>query len=220
MTNEPLTLLDIGCGGGYLTEAFARLGCQTTGIDLSQSSIQAARKHAESQELTIDYKVGSATALEFEDDSFDVLSCCDVLEHIEDWPAAVQEISRVLRPGGLFFFDTINRTIASYLTMIFGLEIFPLTRIFNPRTHIWNMFIKPGELSHELSKNYINVKEIKGGKMSANPIMAAYLLYRYNRVGSSFSDLGKSLKMAYSRDLSQNYLGYGQLELLPPIQSK
>jgi 2-polyprenyl-6-hydroxyphenyl methylase/3-demethylubiquinone-9 3-methyltransferase len=214
-----IELLDIGCGGGYLTEEYARLGCQTSGIDISSASIAEAIQHASIEGLKINYQVGSATNLEFPENSFDVVSCCDVLEHIENWPAAIQEIARVLRPGGLFFFDTINRTLPSFVTMIFGLEIFPLTRIFEPRTHLWKMFIKPAELTHELSKNNLTVKKLSGGSMSVNPLMAAYLLYRYNRVGSSFSDLGKSLTLQISKDLSQNYLGYGQLEDLPAAEA-
>jgi 2-polyprenyl-6-hydroxyphenyl methylase/3-demethylubiquinone-9 3-methyltransferase len=106
-------LLDIGCGGGVLTEDFASMGCQVTGIDISPRSIEVAKAHAALSGLTVDYRVGSGTELDFEANSFDAVSCCDVLEHIQDWKQVLAEASRVLTPGGLFFFDTINRTLKS-----------------------------------------------------------------------------------------------------------
>ncbi len=105
-----IRLLDIGCGGGVLAEEFARLGCQVTGIDISVESIAVARAHARTEDLSIDYQTGSASQLPFDGSSFEVVSCCDALEHIPEWEQVVVEVGRVLEPGGLFLFDTINRT--------------------------------------------------------------------------------------------------------------
>src|SRR5574338_1346065 len=91
-------LLDIGCGGGVLTEEFARLGCQVTGIDISPRSIAIAQAHAVQSELSIAYRVGSGTEIPFDAERFDAVSSCDVLEHIHDWRQVIAEASRVLRP--------------------------------------------------------------------------------------------------------------------------
>src|SRR5512141_722223 len=98
-------LLDIGCGGGVLTEEFARLGCRVAGIDLSPRSITVAQAHAAQSGLAIDYRVGDATSLPFEDGSFEAVTCCDMLEHVSDWQRVISEVARLLKPGGLFFFD-------------------------------------------------------------------------------------------------------------------
>ena len=205
-------LLDIGCGGGYLSEEFARLGLQTTGIDLSPNSIQAAKSHARQQGLDIRYQVGAATEIDFQDHQFDIVSCCDVLEHIDNWPDAIREISRVLRPGGLFLFDTINRTLISYLTMIFGLEIFPLTRIFAPGTHIWRMFITPEELSSELDRHGLAVMGLSGGSIPVKPHQILGHIRQYKTGNRSAAELGKSLGLELTNDLSQNYLGAARKE--------
>ena len=102
--------LDIGCGGGVLTEGLALMGCPVAGIDISPRSIAIAQAHADQGGLSTDYRVGEATSLPFEDGSFEAVSCCDVLEHIRDWKQVIAEVGRVLLPGGLFFFDTINHT--------------------------------------------------------------------------------------------------------------
>ena len=115
-------LLDIGCGGGVLAEEFARLGCKVTGIDISAESIDVARAHARTEGLSIDYQVASAIPLQFETECFEVVSACDVLEHIPDWEEVIAGGARVLVPGGLFLFDTINRTSRSKATFIFGLQ--------------------------------------------------------------------------------------------------
>src|SRR5262245_5027389 len=112
-----LPVLDIGCGGGLLAEEFARLGCNVTGLDPSEESLAAARTHAAAQGLAIDYHCAPGEALPFGDASFDVVYCCDVLEHVHDLPQVIAETARVLRPGGTYLYDTINRTLRSRLVM-------------------------------------------------------------------------------------------------------
>ncbi len=202
-----IQMLDVGCGGGYLTEEYARLGFQVTGVDISPASIAEAIAHAREEGLQITYQTGSAAALDFPDRRFDVVSCCDVLEHIEDWPAAIGEIARVVKPGGLFLFDTINRTFSSYLTMIFGLQLFPLTKLFAPRTHLWRMFIQPGELEIELVRAGFTLDGLSGGAIKASPLRILGGIREYKNGRRSAAELGEDLQLQHSPDLSQNYLG-------------
>lgn len=203
-------LLDIGCGGGVLAEEFASMGCQVTGIDISPKSIAVAQAHAVRSGFSIDYRVGTATKLPFADRSFDVVSCCDVLEHLPEWRQAIAEVKRVLKPGGLFFFDTINRTPQSKVAFVYGLQEFPLTRLMPRDTHVWKMFITPGELVSALEKNGMNVKDLKGGKIARNPLSTLWNVHQQKMGRISFGELGRRLKMKLDSDLSLNYLGYAQ----------
>ena len=205
-----LSLLDIGCGGGFLTEEYARLGCQVTGIDISPRSIAAARAHAGQENLSIDYQIGSASQLKYEGELFEIVSCCDVLEHIPNWEEVIQEISRVLKPGGLFLFDTINRTERSRATMIFGLQDWSFTKLFAPDTHVWDMFITPEELTEALKARGIQVQEFSGGIIPKNPWATLWEVRRYKRGSISAAELGRRLTLVHGPDLSQNYLGYAQ----------
>ncbi|MGN6392127.1 MAG: bifunctional 2-polyprenyl-6-hydroxyphenol methylase/3-demethylubiquinol 3-O-methyltransferase UbiG, partial [Gemmatimonadales bacterium] len=113
-----LHVLDVGCGGGLLAEAFARLGCVVQGVDPSAESLAVARMHAAGQGLAIGYQCAPGEALPFADESFDVVYCCDVLEHVNDVPQVIRETARVLRLGGTYLYDTINRTLQSQLIVI------------------------------------------------------------------------------------------------------
>ena len=113
-----LSVLDVGCGGGLLAERFAAIGCTVTGVDRSLPTLGAAREHALSAGLDIRYLEGDAAALPFEAAQFDVVCCCDVLEHVDDVDLVVGEIARVMTPEGILFFDTINRTWRSKLLAI------------------------------------------------------------------------------------------------------
>lgn len=205
-----LRLLDVGCGGGVLAEEFARMGPRVTGIDLSVESLQVARAHALGESLSIDYRAASAAELPFDSGSFEVVSCCDVLEHIPHWEHAIAEVERVLLPGGLFLFDTINRTLKSRVAFIFGLQEWSLTRLFPRDTHIWEMFITPKELTGTLEKYGLAVKDLGGGAITRNPFATLVELRRYKRGQISVAELGQRLQLRHSRDLSLNYLGYAQ----------
>ncbi len=205
-----LRLLDIGSGGGVLTEEFAALGCRVTGIDPSARSIEVAQAHALAHGLSIDYRVGSGTRLPFDDQSFDVVSCCDVLEHIADWRMVISEIERVLVPGGVFLFDTINRTLPSRVAFIFGLQDLPLTRLMPRNTHVWEMFITPAELTSAIEAKNMKVKDIQGGAISANPFSTLWAIGQKKLGRISFGELGQKLKMKLSPNRSLNYLGYAK----------
>jgi 2-polyprenyl-6-hydroxyphenyl methylase/3-demethylubiquinone-9 3-methyltransferase len=163
-------LLDIGCGGGVLAEEFAKLGCQVTGIDISEESLAVARAHARTRDLSIKYQNGSATRLPFDEGSFGVVSCCDALEHIPELRQVIAEVGRVLKPGGLFLFDTINRTSKSKVNFIFGLQDFSFTKLFPKDAHVWEMFITPEELTTALEEHGMQVQGMSGGVIARNPI--------------------------------------------------
>ncbi len=203
-------LLDVGCGGGVLAEAFARLGPRVTGIDLSEESITVARAHAQSEGLSIDYRTGSATRLPFGPDSFEAVSCCDVLEHIPDWRRVLREAGRVLTPGGLFLFDTINRTSKSKVTFIFGLQEWRLTRLFPRHTHVWEMFITPKELRQALQENRMELADLQGSAIAGSPLSTLLQVLRHKRGKINVAELGRRLQLRLDRDLSLNYLGYAR----------
>jgi 2-polyprenyl-6-hydroxyphenyl methylase / 3-demethylubiquinone-9 3-methyltransferase len=207
---DRVRLLDIGCGGGVLTEEFASMGCQVTGIDLSPRSIEIARFHAARVELSIDYQVGSATRLSFEKESFDVVSCCDVLEHIHEWKQVIAEAGRVLKPAGLFFFDTINRTRESKVQFIFGLQAFPPTRLMPPDTHVWEMFITPEEITSALRENGFLPEDMNGGKITKSPLAVLWDVEQQKLGRITFAELGQRLELKLDPDLSLNYLGYAR----------
>ena len=205
-----IRLLDIGCGGGVLTEEFAALGCQVSGVDISPQSIAVAQAHAARSGLSIEYKVSSGTSLPFAENRFEAVSCCDVLEHIHDWKQVIAEAARVLVPGGLFFFDTINRTPQSRVTFIFGLQEFPLTSLMPPDTHIWNMFITPDEIKDALEKQGMRVEDLMGGKIARNPLATLWSVLQQKTGKITFAELGRRLQLKLDKNLSLNYLGYAR----------
>lgn len=151
--DRPGNFLEVGCGGGVASCALASLGYRLTGVDLAEESLQVARKRARDQglgEKTL-FARGSAYDLScFPEASFDGVVLADVLEHLYDLPSAADQLWRVLRPGGVFVFDTINRTYASYLLAIVAAQ--EVAGVVPPRTHDWRMFIKPHELSFLLQQ--------------------------------------------------------------------
>jgi 2-polyprenyl-6-hydroxyphenyl methylase/3-demethylubiquinone-9 3-methyltransferase len=203
-------LLDIGCGGGVLAEEFARLGCKVTGVDVAFESLAVARAHARTGGLLIDYQIGTATRLPLDGSSFEVVSCCDVLEHILEWEEVIAEVGRALKPGGLFLFDTINRTPKSKSTFIFGLQEWSFTKLFPRDTHVWEMFITPDELTGALEKQGMKVNGLGGGIIARNPLSTLQEVRRHKRGEISVAELGRRLELKHDPDLSLNYLGYAQ----------
>ena len=203
-----LDLLDVGCGGGLLAEEFARLNCRVSGIDPSEHSISTARSHARQNGLDIDYQHGFGNALPFAEASFDVVSCCDVLEHIEDWPATVAEISRVLKPGGLFLFDTINRTAYSWLVNIVIAQDLPLTRFMPRDLHVWRMFITPGELQGCLLEYGLQPRDLVGASPKGNPLLALKAIRAFKKGKMSADDVGALASMRPSRNIRGSYMGH------------
>lgn len=137
--------LDVGCGGGILSEALAKTGMQVTAIDLSEPSLQAARRHAKTQGLSIDYQYESVETLaQQQPGSFDVVTCMEMLEHVPEPGKIVAACAQLLKPGGHFFCSTINRTPKALLMVIFGGEY--VLRLLPRGTHTYSKLIRPNEL--------------------------------------------------------------------------
>ncbi len=157
---QSLSVLDLGCGGGYMAEALCERGAKVIGLDPAQSAIGVARSRAAEMNMDIDYRVGMGEAIPVESASLDVVVCVDVLEHIPKWPEVLAEIHRVLKPGGVFLFDTINRSFfARFVAIILGEY---LLRILPVGTHDGKLFIKPKEIHKELSRLGFHVQPFKG----------------------------------------------------------
>ncbi len=143
-----LRLLDIGSGGGLVSEPLARLGAQVTGIDLAEDSVAAAKAHAEAGGLTIDYRVQSIEALADSGERFDAVVCLEVVEHVPDPGAFLNTAARTLEPGGIMVTSTLSRTLKSYALAILGAEYF--LRWVPRGTHQWDRFLTPEELTGHL----------------------------------------------------------------------
>jgi 2-polyprenyl-6-hydroxyphenyl methylase/3-demethylubiquinone-9 3-methyltransferase len=205
---DGLRVLDIGCGGGFLAEKFAALGCQVTGIDPSPVSIGAARTHATSHGLHIDYRVGSGEHLPAPDSAFDVACCCDVLEHVSGLDQVISETARVLEPGGLYLFDTINRTVKSKLLAIKAMQQWPLTRITDVAIHDWDMFIKPGELADVLRRHGIETGEMTGlgSRASLPAVLASFIAVRRSRI--TYGEFSRRLDIGRVNSTDVSYMGF------------
>ncbi len=200
--------LDIGCGGGFLAEEFARLGCQVTGIDPSEPSLATARAHALQAGLAIDYQQGVGEQLPFADASFDLVSCCDVLEHVSDLERVIAETARVLKPGGVYFFETINRTFASKLIVIKLLQDWKATSLLPPNLHSWEHFITPRELQALCARHGLECREMRGLEPGANPITLLRLLRKQKRGEITFTRLGEAARFRVGNHLMTAYVGY------------
>jgi 2-polyprenyl-6-hydroxyphenyl methylase/3-demethylubiquinone-9 3-methyltransferase len=204
---EGAPTLDVGCGGGLLAEEFARLGCRVTGIDPSARSLAVAREHAAASGLDIDYVQGAGEKLPFEDGSYRIAYCCDVLEHVDSLDRTVAEIARVLAPDGVFLYDTINRTRRSRLVMIKLFQEWRWTACMEPNLHDWSMFIKPDELEATARRHDLDVRG-RVGIAPANPLAVVRALRARVRGDIGYGDLGRRMNMQESRDQSGLYAGY------------
>jgi 2-polyprenyl-6-hydroxyphenyl methylase/3-demethylubiquinone-9 3-methyltransferase len=200
--------LDIGCGGGIIAEDLAQLSATVTGVDISTASLETAREHAKQTGLDINYMESYAESLPFEDNSFELVTCCDVLEHVDDVNMAISEIQRVLKPGGIFVYDTVNRTLMSYLALIFVAQDFPLTRFAPKNSHVWHKFIRPQELQSIFTDNNLVNKEEWGMEPSVNPISMVWYILKTKYMGLDFGSFGNKTKFKKSKNKSISYLGY------------
>lgn len=202
--------LEVGCGGGILCEQIARMGFSATGTDPSEQALQAAKKHAAQSGLKIDYVRGAGESLPFPNASFDVVFCCDVLEHVKDLGKVISEINRVLKPNGCFFFDTINRTPISKLVAIKIWQDWKMFAFMPKDLHVWEMFIKPSELVQHLSANGFVSKDITGLAPDFNPLMMLYYLRKRVKGEYTLADLAKKIRLVESRDKRLLYLGWAR----------
>ena len=171
-------ILEVGCGGGLICEHLAQRGAVVEGIDPSMGALADARQHIERSNRgnVVHLQQGYAEALPYADGSFSVIVSLDVLEHVQDLEATVREIARVLAPGGIFIFDTINRTWMARLALIWiGERLFQRSGLV-PGLHDYHHFIKPRELQDTLGMHCLDVQEMRGfmpriaqGRMSLGP---------------------------------------------------
>ncbi|HVZ55972.1 MAG TPA: bifunctional 2-polyprenyl-6-hydroxyphenol methylase/3-demethylubiquinol 3-O-methyltransferase UbiG [Chitinophagaceae bacterium] len=200
--------LEVGCGGGILCEEIARMGFRTTGIDPSGHSLEVARQHARQSGLEIDYRPGNGEAIPFPDGSFEAVFCCDVLEHVRDLPRVIAEITRVLKPGGIFIFDTFNRTLLSKLVAIKLWQEWKRWAFFPPNTHVWEMFIRPAELREVLQASGLEFRAFTGSRPSVSlPRMLGYLRKRA-RGKWTYKELGEQFQLVEDKDMQVLYLGW------------
>jgi 2-polyprenyl-6-hydroxyphenyl methylase/3-demethylubiquinone-9 3-methyltransferase len=165
--------LDIGCGGGILTESMARRGARVKGIDLSEKALKVAQLHLRESALAVDYEVVSAEDLAARSPgSYDVVTCMELLEHVPDPASTVGACSILARRDGHVFFSTINRNPKSYLFAIIGAEY--VLKLLPKGTHDYLKFIKPSELARHCRDAGLEVREIIG--MTYNPLTRIYSL--------------------------------------------
>ena len=152
-------ILDIGCGGGLISEPMARLGGSVTGIDASEKNIKIASLHSKKNNLKINYINKSPEQLN-EKEKFDIILNLEVVEHVDNLNLYLQSCNNLLKKNGLMFTATINRTLTSYLKAIIGAEY--VLRWLPIGTHDWNKFIKPEELQEQLTNKKFSTKNIRG----------------------------------------------------------
>lgn len=182
---EGLKVLDVGCGGGILSEALAKKGAFVTGIDVTPTNIAIAKDHASKSELNISYQEISAEELKkTESETFDVVACLEVLEHVPSPKSLIQDCADLLKPNGHLFLSTINRNPRSFITAIFGAEY--LFQLLPKGTHTYEKFLKPSECVEFMRTAGIKHLDSKG--MFYNPI---------------------THNVSLNKDLGVNYLLYG-----------
>lgn len=170
-------VLDVGCGGGILSESMAVQGARVTGIDLGERALGVARLHAleNAQDLAqnIDYRLISVEELaQTQPASFDVVTCMEMLEHVPDPASVVRACARLVKPGGQLFFSTISRNAKAYLLAVIGAEY--VLNLLPRGTHDYQRFLKPAELARMCRTAGVEVEEILG--MSYNPLSKTYSL--------------------------------------------
>jgi 2-polyprenyl-6-hydroxyphenyl methylase/3-demethylubiquinone-9 3-methyltransferase len=158
-----LKILDIGCGGGLLSEPMCRLGANVIGIDASKKNIDVAKFHAQKNNLKIDYKVSSPEKLKTKT-KFDIILNMEIVEHVEDINFFIKASSNLLKRNGIMFIATLNKTLKSYVFAIIGAEY--ILKWLPIGTHDWEKFIKPNELLNISKKNGLSLKSLDGMKFN------------------------------------------------------
>lgn len=167
------TVLDVGCGGGILAESMAARGAQVTGIDLGEKALKVARLHLLESGHKVDYRLIPVEELaDQQPQSFDVVTCMEMLEHVPEPESVVRACARLVKPGGYVFFSTLNRNAKAYLLAVIGAEY--VLNLLPRGTHEYAKFIKPSELTGFCRRAGLNVEDIVG--MSYNPFAKTYSL--------------------------------------------
>ncbi|NMG34629.1 bifunctional 2-polyprenyl-6-hydroxyphenol methylase/3-demethylubiquinol 3-O-methyltransferase UbiG [Azoarcus sp. TTM-91] len=166
-------VLDVGCGGGILSESMAARGAHVTGLDLSEKALGVAKLHLFESGQKVDYQLSSAEAYAAEHAAtFDVVTCMEMLEHVPDPASTITACARMVKPGGDVFFSTLNRNLKAYLFAIVGAEY--VLKLLPRGTHEYAKFIKPSELARHCRNAGLSTLELIG--MSYNPLTKIYSL--------------------------------------------
>ena len=168
---DGISILDIGCGGGLLSEPLARLGASVVGIDASKKNIDIAKHHLKKSNLKIEYYHNSPENFSYKS-KFDVILNMEIVEHVESIPKFINESSKFLKNNGIMFIATLNQTLKSYVFAILGAEY--ILRWLPIGTHDWNKFVKPEELEKICNKNSLILKKIDG--VIFNPLVNKWKL--------------------------------------------
>jgi 2-polyprenyl-6-hydroxyphenyl methylase / 3-demethylubiquinone-9 3-methyltransferase len=197
-TTSTTKILDLGCGAGFLSNELAKEGFKVTGFDLSQESLTVAKNHDSTK--TVQYIQGNANLLPFEDASFDVICCMDFLEHVEDINPILKEVSRVLKPGGKFFFHTFNRNPLSRFVVIHLVEL--ILKKTPKNLHIYKLFIKPKELNQACESQGLKVDTMLGlrPKIFSRGFWMSLISFR----------VLDDFKFEFTQSLAISYLGKAQ----------
>ena len=167
------TVVDVGCGGGILSEALAALGTEVTGIDAGEAPLAVARLHLKESGVAVDYRM--STAEQFAEEAsghFDVVACMELLEHVPDPGSIVAACARLVKPGGDVFFATLNRNPKSFLFAIIGAEI--VMRLVQKGTHSYHRFVRPLELKNWAGRSGLEFQDLTG--LHYNPFTRNYTL--------------------------------------------
>lgn len=170
-------VLDVGCGGGLLSEGMARRGAQVTGIDMGEAPLSVARLHGLESGVKVDYRQITVEELAQDPEQagqYDVVTCLEMLEHVPDPASVIRACASMLKPGGHLFVSTINRNPKSFLFAIVGAEY--VLRLLPKGTHEWKKFIRPSEMSDHLRHAGLDIRELTG--MTYNPVTKVYRLGR------------------------------------------
>ncbi|WP_193164711.1 bifunctional 2-polyprenyl-6-hydroxyphenol methylase/3-demethylubiquinol 3-O-methyltransferase UbiG [Microbulbifer hainanensis] len=166
-------LLDVGCGGGILTEAMAQRGAHVTGIDMGEAPLKVARLHALESGVDVDYRRVQVEELAAEQPgSFDIVTCLEMLEHVPDPASVIKACAALVKPGGQLFFSTINRTAKGWLFAVVGAEY--VLKMLPKGTHEYGKFIRPSEMGAWLREAGLELRDMTG--MTYNPITRSYKL--------------------------------------------
>ncbi|GGB88154.1 ubiquinone biosynthesis O-methyltransferase [Marinobacterium zhoushanense] len=166
-------VLDVGCGGGILSESMAQRGAEVTGIDMGEAPLKVAKLHGLESGVSVRYRQVTVEQLaEEEPESFDIITCMEMLEHVPDPASIIAACARLARPGGQLFFSTLNRNPKSYMFAIVGAE--RVLKLVPNGTHDFNKFIRPSELGQWLRSSGLQIREMTG--LVYNPLTKIYRL--------------------------------------------
>ncbi|MBU2965116.1 bifunctional 2-polyprenyl-6-hydroxyphenol methylase/3-demethylubiquinol 3-O-methyltransferase UbiG [Amphritea sp. 2_MG-2023] len=166
-------VLDVGCGGGILSEAMAHRGAEVTGIDMGEAPLKVAKLHGLESGVSVTYRQVTVEELATEQpESYDIVTCMEMMEHVPDPSSIVDACSRLVKPGGYVIFSTLNRNPKSYMMAIVGAEY--LLKLVPKGTHDFNKFIRPSELASWIRQSGLNSEKITG--LTYNPLSKSYKL--------------------------------------------